>query len=260
MKITIVGSGNVAEIFSAAICGISGLELSEICARNSVRGKHLAASAGCRWVGEPERVSAADIYLIAVKDSAVEEVSARLAAAEGSVVAHMAGGVPMESIRSTTLHHGVMYPLQTFSAGHHTELSSVPMLVEGSTDHARRTIMTLAESLSERVLEADSTQRAIIHAAGAIACNFTNHLLHISSQLLNSLGIPFSILEPLVAETVRKAFAASDPALVQTGPAVRNDTRTISKHLTILEDLSEERYSEIYKLLSNSIWETSKKI
>ena len=260
MKITIVGSGNVAGIFSGAICKSTGLELSEICARNSGQGKQLAEAAGCNWVGEPERVSPADVYLIAVKDSALAEVSERLAVPDDSVVAHMAGGVSLDRLKSSSIHRGVMYPLQTFTAGHNTELSSVPILVEGATDHARRTIMKLAESLSDRVLEIDSTQRAVIHAAGAIACNFTNHLLHISSQLLNEYGIPFSILGPLMTETLRKAFAAPDPALVQTGPAVRHDTETINKHLTLLEDFSEERFSEIYKLLSNSIWETSKKI
>ena len=256
MRVTIVGSGNVAEIFANAL----RMELVEICARNETRGQALANAAGCHWVREPEEVAPADLYLIAVKDSAIEEVSSRLAVCEGSVVAHMAGGVPLDALRSRTLHRGVLYPFQTFTAGRQIALDLVPLLVETATDHARRTLMKLAESLSGTVMEIDSTQRVAIHAAGAISCNFTNHLLHLSAQLLRNEGIPFTILEPLMNETVRKAFSVADPAEVQTGPAVRHDTATISKHLELLAKQN-ENYSKIYKTISDSIiWETSKKI
>ena len=259
MKVTIVGSGNVAEIFANEVRCADGIELVEICARNEIRGRALAKAVGCLWVREPEDVSPADLYLIAVKDSAIEEVSSRLMASESSVVAHMAGGVQLDSLRSRTPHRGVLYPLQTFTAGRQIALDLVPLLVEAATDHARRTLMKLAESLSGTVMEIDSTKRVAIHAAGAMSCNFTNHLLHLSARLLHDEGIPFTILEPLVNETVRKAFSVADPAEVQTGPAVRHDMDTISKHLQLLAKQN-ENYSKIYKTISDSIWETSKKI
>jgi hypothetical protein len=45
---------------------------------------------------------------------------------------------------------------------------------------------------------------------------------------------------------------------VQTGPAVRGDMEVTERHMVMLED--DECKQQIYKLITQSIWETSKKI
>ena len=55
-----------------------------------------------------------------------------------------------------------------------------------------------------------------------------------------------------------KALDAASPADVQTGPAVRNDTGTRARHCALLDD--DLQLKNIYSIISNSIWETSKKI
>ena len=60
------------------------------------------------------------------------------------------------------------------------------------------------------------------------------------------------------AETAAKACNARSPLDVQTGPAVRNDFATKARHGDLLAfDL---RLKNIYSTISQSIWETSKKI
>ena len=60
------------------------------------------------------------------------------------------------------------------------------------------------------------------------------------------------------AETAAKACDARSPLDVQTGPAVRNDFATKARHGDLLSfDL---RLKNIYSTISQSIWETSKKI
>ena len=60
------------------------------------------------------------------------------------------------------------------------------------------------------------------------------------------------------AETAAKACDARSPLDVQTGPAVRNDFATKARHGDLLAfDL---RLKNIYSTISQSIWETSKKI
>ena len=80
--------------------------------------------------------------------------------------------------------------------------------------------------------------------------NFVNVMLQIGEKLLRRKSLDISILEPLVKETINKAFAmGAENAL--TGPARRHDTNTINNHLNLLNDDVEEK--KIYELLTNYI-------
>ena len=68
----------------------------------------------------------------------------------------------------------------------------------------------------------------------------------------------FDVLKPLLAETAAKALDAASPADVQTGPAVRNDLPTMARHRALLA--AAPRLENIYSIISNNIWEISKKI
>ncbi len=260
MRITIIGSGNVAAAFARAIAATAGLRLQEICARNEVRGRELAERYGTGYTSSPETVGAADLYLIAVSDAAVGELSGRLAAPAEAVVAHTAGGLGLDALRCATPHRGVLYPLQTFSSGRTIDFRSVPLLTEASDRTAQTCIETAAAALSERVVAADSAMRNRIHVAAVFACNFTNHLLARATRLLEEADINAALLRPLIHETIDKALSVADPAAVQTGPAARHDTITLRRHLALLEGEADPNYTAIYQLLSNSIWEISKKI
>ena len=64
--------------------------------------------------------------------------------------------------------------------------------------------------------------------------------------------------EQALAETAAKALDAASPADVQTGPAVRNDLPTMARHRALLA--AAPRLENIYSIISNNIWEISKKI
>ncbi|MFQ9759998.1 MAG: DUF2520 domain-containing protein [Alistipes communis] len=76
--------------------------------------------------------------------------------------------------------------------------------------------------------------------------------------MLRRAGVSADLLRPLIAETTAKALAAARPAAVQTGPAVRGDLPTQERHLRLLADGA--LLSDIYRLITQSIWETSRKI
>ena len=60
----------------------------------------------------------ADVYLLAVPDAAVALVLAAVAWPAGALVAHLAGALPLVVFESQpAVRGGVLYPLQTFSAG-----------------------------------------------------------------------------------------------------------------------------------------------
>ncbi len=244
ITISIIGSGNVAEALAMAVAANSDrLALCQIIARNSCRRVEIATMAGCDEA-PLEHFKAADLYIIAVSDSAVESVVKGLNYPAGAKVAHCAGSVAMGSA------DGVLYPMQTLTAGRRVNMREVALFVEGDP-----IIELVARILSDRVLEIDSNKRRQLHLAAVFACNFTNAMLSATEQVLEGSGADLSLYESLVRETIDKAFESS-PRAAQTGAARRGDEVIQSNHKEMLEgDLK-----QIYQIISKYIWETSKRI
>jgi predicted short-subunit dehydrogenase-like oxidoreductase (DUF2520 family) len=118
--------------------------------------------------------------------------------------------------------------------------------------------MEVAKALSRRVYRLGYERRREIHLTGVLACNFVNALYAMAADRLGEhASLPFDVLRPLIEETARKAIDAEHPRRVQTGPAVRGDFSVAERHEAML---GEGREQEIYKLLTQQIWQTSKKI
>ena len=243
-RVVIVGSGNLAEALAQAVAR-SGLQLVQLFARNAARGEAVAALAGTQWTADPARLADADIYLISVSDKAVGEVAAALPLPAGAVVAHTAGSVPLDALPAHA-RRAVFYPLQTFTKGRSVDFSQIPLFLETDDSPLRPALEAFARRLSHTVVWADS------------ACNFVNHMYAVGEGIVRSAGLPFDVLKPLLAETAAKALDAASPADVQTGPAVRNDLPTMARHRALLA--AAPRLENIYSIISNNIWEISKKI
>jgi predicted short-subunit dehydrogenase-like oxidoreductase (DUF2520 family) len=115
----------------------------------------------------------------------------------------------------------------------------------------------MAEKLTERVYELDSSKRSYLHLAAVFACNFSNHLYELAAEILQDQALSFDLLLPLIDETAGKVHEKS-PKEAQTGPALRMDHNIIDKHLALLE--SQPARAELYRLLSESIFESNKKV
>lgn len=228
-SVAIIGNGNLGEALARAVSAADGIELRQVARRGDTPVE-------------------ADLYIICVSDGAIAEVAVALPA--GAAVVHTAGGVAL-SVLSRFARRGVLYPLQTFTKGRPVDFSTIPIFVEGATEEFTRELEAFAHRLSRTVRRADSDRRARLHLAAVFACNFVDHLYAVGAQFAD-----FEVLKPLIAETAAKAIDSGDPARVQTGPAVRGDGATMQKHRQLL---GEGRLREIYDLLSDDIWEISKK-
>lgn len=254
-SVVVVGSGNVAESVAVAVADSFALELKQVVARNAVRAEAVAQVAGCEWTTDIDEVAEADLYIIAVSDRAIEEVAEALGERENSIVVHTAGSVEMDALGKGA--RGVLYPFQTFTTGRRVDFSAVPLFIEGCTEEVTRQIEQVANALSHRVYRANSKRRREIHLTGVLACNFVNALYSMATDLLDEReGLPFDVLRPLIEETARKAVEAEHPRNVQTGPAVRGDKAVAERHTAMLD---KENQKEIYKLLTEYIWQTSKR-
>ena len=240
MRVALIGTGNVATSLAPALIS-AGHEVVQF------RGHDVVTL--CE---EPE------VYIVAVKDDAIVKVAKALPVAEGSVVVHTAGSVPMFDGME---HCGVLYPMQTFSKARPVDMRMVPCFVEGNDDYSRKMIRSLACSISDHVYDMTSDDRRYLHLAAVFACNFVNHCYTLASDVLTAKGIPFDVLLPLIDETAAKVHDLS-PENAQTGPVKRYDLNIIDKHLKMLHTgLNAEIYelnAEIYELMSKSIHEHDK--
>lgn len=250
MRVTLAGSGNVAESLARAMSR-AGIGVVQVCARNEMKGREVARIAGAQWCGRAEELLPTDVVIIAVSDRAVAEVAASLHVGGRTIVAHTAGSVGLEAIPAER--RAVFYPFMTFTAGREVDWRNIPLFLEASDAETLAEVRSLAERLSDRVAEADAALRARIHLAGVFANNFANAMFACATDVVRDAGLDFGVLEAIIAETAAKAAASGDPSSVQTGPAVRGDRATLERHREMLDGSGELR--DIYDKISEYIWQ-----
>src|SRR5690606_17556340 len=91
-------------------------------------------------------------------------------------------------------HAGVFYPLQTFSKSIPIDFKLIPVLLEAGDEQTLGSLQQVAESISKEVHIVNSAKRKQLHLAAVFACNFTNHLLGISRELLQQAELPDTLL------------------------------------------------------------------
>ncbi|TYA54343.1 Rossmann-like and DUF2520 domain-containing protein [Formosa maritima] len=191
-----------------------------------------------------------DIYIIAVSDDAIAKISEQLPFKDRLVV-HMSGSVGIYDLDKKNK-RGVFYPLQTFSKEAKVDFKQIPICIETIGKKNLPLLKSLAEAIGSKSYKVNSDQRKALHLAAVFVNNFTNQLYRIAHEITESEGVEFDILKPLILETAKKVQDLS-PYMAQTGPAKRNDKKTIKNHLKQLEN---EHHKDIYNLLTNSIKKT----
>ena len=198
----------------------------------------------------------ADLYLIAVKDSAIQEVLENLRLTEDKLIVHTAGSVPMEILEGFSDNYGVFYPLQTFSKTKKVDYSIIPICIEANHPSNLMKLQELAVKLSGTVRQINSEERKTLHLAAVFVNNFVNHFYAMGAEILHDKKLNFDLLKPLIGETAGK-IESLHPNKAQTGPAKRNDKNVINAHLKMLEDKPE--FQKIYSFVTESIFQFHQK-
>lgn len=230
-----LGAGHVATHLAPALVA-AGHRVVAVWSRSAASASALLARLppGTQPLKAPAEAAALhpDVVLVCVPDGAVAEVVAAAQLPATVLVAHTAGALPLPAHPRA----GVLYPVQTFSAGRALSLADVPFCLEATPGDAAAadTLTALATSLSARPpVWFSAPERATLHLAAVFGANFTNHLLGVSGLILEGIGpgLLAALLGPLVHEVVEKALTApGGPFSVQTGPAVRHDLPTLARH------------------------------
>jgi predicted short-subunit dehydrogenase-like oxidoreductase (DUF2520 family) len=247
MKISIVGSGNVATNLAINLKD-AGHRIIQIAGTNAAGITSLAYRVNATAVNELQQIDTSiDLLLLCVKDQALEQVANALPKSD-TLVVHTSGSVAID-VLNIFRNHGVFYPLQTFSKEHVTSLNQVPFCIEANSKTNEELLLNLAHELGAKHLIINSQQRKQCHVAAVFANNFSNHMYAIAESILQKENIPFEVLRPLIQETVRKIEFLS-PKDAQTGPARRNDQAVMADHLN---HLNSDKLEKIYRFVSESI-------
>lgn len=247
IKVILLGSGNVATHLFQAFSKVSEVEVIQIFSRTI--SKDFPESI---QISDFAQILEADVYIISVSDNAIAEVSNQLPF-ENRLVVHTSGSTDFDVLDAKNK-RGVFYPLQTFSKNKTVDFSEIPICLETENISDYEILEKLAESISKSVNKIDGNQRKALHVSAVFVCNFVNHLYEIGNEICLENHIPFEILQPLIEETAQKIKTLS-PKEAQTGPAVRNDNKTIEKHIDFLTN---ENQKDIYKILTKSIQNVEK--
>lgn len=249
MRITVIGSGNVATHLAAAFKN-AGHAILQVYSRDLQNASLLAYHVRAEAIDSIDQINPkTDLFVIAIKDDVIEAIASALAK-YGKLIVHTSGATAMQALLNHTQKAGVFYPLQTFSKSKEVNFNTVPVCIEGADDQIISQLNELAYTITQNVYRINSSERKTLHLAAVFACNFPNYLYYLSQQLLADKHLPFDLLRPLILETAEKVQEYL-PANVQTGPALRNDENTMATHLLQLQEKPELR--ALYELLSQGI-------
>ena len=252
IRVSIIGSGNVAQHLIQAFSKTPTIELVQLFVRKKESVFHLITADKIHT--NFDDLITADLFIIAITDEAITNVSKEIPFSNQLVV-HTSGSIPMDAINPKN-RQGVFYPLQTFSKSKEVDFKTIPICLEAQNENDLNMLETVAKSISNAVYEINSDKRKALHVAAVFVSNFVNYLYEVGNNICIENELPFDILKPLIQETAHKILALS-PLKAQTGPAKRKDTETINAHLNFLTN---DNQKEIYKLLTKSIIDNGKKL
>lgn len=250
IKVVLLGYGNVNSHLLRALHKREGVSVIQVFNRNL---KNLMFPYNSiPFTDEINNIMDADVYIIGISDDAIGPFSEDLSL-KNKLVVHTSGGVSMDRLSGKN-RRGIFYPLQTFSKQREVNFENIPICIEAENAADLELLGSLGKAISEVVVEISSEKRAKLHLAAVFVNNFVNYLYLIGEDILNEDEISFDLLKPLIQETAAKIENLS-PEAAQTGPAKRNDIKTIEKHLHLLEN---SPYKEVYAMFTEQLkkhWE-----
>ena len=247
-KVVIIGSGNVAT-FMARKLRKAGNAIVQIYSRNGDAAWELAQASNAEAVSEISKISSkADLYVIAVKDDAIQEVSDALNV-DGGIVVHTSGTAPIETLKKHNA-TGILYPYQTVRKEESPERLQMCVMFDGNSDDVTEIIEEFAFQLSDYTTRVTDAERRVYHLAAVLVNNFSNHLVVLANELLEKHALDTEYLKPIIMKTAEIAVL-DEPFESQTGPARRGDETTIQLHQQMLAD--NPILAEIYSKITESI-------
>lgn len=252
MNIVLIGSGNIATHLGKAFTD-AGHHVAQVYSRTLANALALANVLSAQAIDNLSHLDPnADLYLLAVSDSAITELVQALPKDLVGIVAHCSGATDL-AVLNPFKNHGVIYPVQSFSKQKALDLSHSPFGIEANNEGSAQVLTQLAAQISDHIFNCNTQQRLALHVSAVFANNFSNALFQLSFDLLKENNLPFDLIRPIIQATAEKV-QNHEPKQVQTGPAARNDKTTMLTHFNFLSPHPD--WQLIYQKISDLIVKT----
>lgn len=266
LSVSVVSAGRVGTAFGAAL-ERRGHVVSAVVARSDT-SRELASRRlpEARVLGPVDAARAAELVILAVPDSALPGVVSELAEAEafrpGHIVVHVAGAVGAEVLRPAADAGAVVvaaHPAMTFTGGEADvdRMEGCSWALTAPDEVGLVVGQMLVMETGGLPVTVAEPHRALYHAALA---HGANHLVSLVNDAAEALASSFAVLpggavegdpdgllgpdaqalarrtlEPLLRAALDNVLASGPAAL--TGPVMRGDAVTVSRHLDALEEI-----------------------
>ncbi len=242
-RVFLIGAGKVGRGLAHAFRS-AGLQVLGVHARTQREG---ATSSG----SYPVAMSEANVVIIAVSDSALNDVCHALAATanekrspltRGTIVLHTSGTVTppaLDELRAAGSPCGTFHPLAPFSTAERgaAALQDGWVGIDGDPT-ACAAARRLAAAVGARTVNIPAHGKARYHAAAVMASNFPVVLASIAARLLTESGMEERAAEQVVQRLMAGAVSNLEHGSahrVLTGPAARGDMEAINSHRAALQ-------------------------
>lgn len=261
--ITLIGPGRVGCAVARKLF-LSGYRIAAVIGRDLTATQEAASFIGCDpgcATTELLHASRGEIILLAVADDQIETLARQLQQSddlvEGLTLVHFSGLKPAScmaagqmNIRMASLH-----PLLPFASRESaiSKLQGCPCAVEGDQS-ALPQVEELVRAIGGTPFQIRDTDKALYHAAACITSNYLVTLTATARDLLTTCGFEqqqaLELLRPLLKATSDNLLHLS-PENALTGPIVRGDTGTVTRHLEALGTDSPEM-TRLYRELGKA--------
>lgn len=244
-----IGSGNVATVLSLKLKK-AGYKIIQVYSKTKKNTKLLADKLNTIAIDNIKNISIdADLYIIAVSDDSILSVIDKISISNKSLVVHTAGAISKNVLKKCSKNYGVLYPIQSLRKNMNLK-TPIPFAIDANNKKNIKTLSTIVNKIKEQSIHYNDEQRLKLHIAAVISSNFVNYLYYESATFCQKEHLNFSLLQPLIEETAMR-IKEYHPKDVFTGPAVRKDKSTISKHKKILSN--NPVLFELYNFITNKI-------
>lgn len=190
------------------------------------------------------------LVFLTVSDAAIAETAdklAKLRGISGRTFVHCSGNESaaiLDRLKEKGARTASMHPLQTFNLNSGAaDFRNIYFSLQGD-DTAFPMLENIAGLLGAETLTVNEEQKSHLHAAAVIASNYLITLLNAATETGGLSGLDKKqvreALYPLIGTTLENFQSTSFKEAI-SGPIVRGDAETVSKHVQLLDDQKELR-------------------
>lgn len=250
LTFSIIGSGKIAQFWLQMLQHYN-FKIQGIWARNCDTAQLLSKQYQCQNYQLLTAIEDMEqhICILAVSDEAIPLIAAQLHFSN-TLLIHCSGANPLDILTANAQHCGVLWPPMSIRNNTLFKSEDWSLCYEANNPKSNDQLQILAQTICSNTYQCNSLQRQYLHLAAVLSNNFTNHLISIAQELLQTQQLPFSMLMPIIRQSFID-YSQYDAKTLQTGPAIRNDEKTMLKQSDLLAQTPE--WQALYQSFNKSI-------